>query len=73
MYNTRQFTKLFTKPLFLTICFSSLLFSCENVQTKPVKNNVLKEYINTPLDKTRDVKARVESKQDEVRRQLLEE
>jgi len=73
MLSQRISTKPFAKTLFLTLCSASLLFSCENVQTKPVKNNVLKEYINTPLEKTRDVKSRVESKQDEVRRQLLED
>lgn len=59
-----------TRILFLFAC-SLLLVSCKNVETKPVKNNVLKEYINTPLDKTRDIKSRVESKQEEARKQLL--
>ena len=66
-------TRFFFFILVLSLFLSSLLLSCESVQTKPVKNNVLKEYINTPLDKAKGMKSKVESKQEEARRQLLED
>ena len=70
-------TRFFLFILVLSFFFSSVLTSCESltksVQTKPVKNNVLKEYINTPLDKAKGMKAKVESKQEEARIQLLED
>ena len=73
MFKTRIKTRFFFFILLQSLFFASTLTSCESVQTKPVKNNVLKEYINTPLDKAKGVKSRVESKQEDVRRQLLDE
>ena len=66
-------TRIFFFILISSIFFASTFIGCESVQTKPVKNNVLKEYINTPLDKAKGMKSKVESKQEEARRQLLEE
>lgn len=42
----------------------------ENIQTKPVKNNVLKEYVKVPLDKSKAMKAEVEAKQRKAQDQL---
>lgn len=57
--------------LLLTFLLSLITAACNNnVETKPVKNNVLKEYIKTPLDKTKSMKAEVEAKQNQARDQL---
>ena len=66
-------TRFFFFILIFTAFFSFTLISCQSAQTKPVKNNVLKEYVNTPLDKAKGMKSKLESKQEEARRQLLDQ
>lgn len=56
---------------FLLISISFMCSACDpSTKTKPVKNNVLKEYVKTPLDKTKAMKTEIEAKQKQAQDQL---
>jgi hypothetical protein len=58
------------------LIIAALLFSVTACDVKPSerkpKHNVIKEYVNTPRDKAKDVKNRLESTQNKVNEQSKE-
>ena len=41
--------------------------ACHGAETKPVKGNVLKAYVEVPLQKAKGMKAEVEGRQNEAK------
>ncbi len=54
----------------LVVCLMLALSACEGGQGKKPKRNIIKEYVNTPKEKARDVASSLEDAQEKTHQQF---